>query len=161
MRHRLGFRFILSFALAINLVAAVPMVAAASVGRLNAKPLANLNPWNCQVAADNPHISTHVPGTAAAHGEVDCTSTPQNLELDIHLSSQWCFFFICNWTNRGNNSVYYSNWQRTWIGLDVGAICNNSNSTVWQLQASSTAWLTGGTQYKATISNTQTVACGP
>ena len=151
MTHRLGFRLVLSVALAAVLVATVvPMVAA------------YYNPWGCLVRADNPHLSGHYPGTVAAHGEVNCRSNPQNLELDIHVQSQSCFFFICSWTTRGNNSVYYNNWGRSWIALDVGANCNNSNSTAWRLEASSSAWLTGGTTYKATVDSPQiTIACGP
>ena len=155
------FQLFVGLLLTATLVGATPTaVAAASPAQKAIQPAVVIsNPWGCVVQANNPHLSGHYPGTAAASAQISCSDSVPNLELQVWLYYQWCFFFVCTWNQADFNGVYVQG--RNYVYLTAAANCNNSNSTPWQIVAAAKGWFDNGTtDYTATVSNTQTFQCG-
>ncbi len=131
-----------------------------------------LNPWGCTTTTDNPHLSTHFPGTVAAHGYHSCTgywgtnysipTWPDYQTLEVWLYYESCFLIFCGW-NQVDHWASGANYVATKLDWVVEANCNNSNSTRWRIYAAGSSYGFGGSSkqlYTSSSEKIATVGCG-
>lgn len=62
------------------------------------------NPWGCRGSTDNPHNSSHYPGTVNAVGRTQCDTGPPRLFSVIALQRWTCLAGFCWWSDVGAGS---------------------------------------------------------
>ena len=131
-----------------------------------------LNPWGCSTTTQNPHMSTHFPGTVAAVAIHQCTvywetnysipTYPDYQTLDATLYYESCFLIFCGW-NQVDHWSSGANYVATKLSRTLEANCNNSNSTRWRIYATGSSYGFSGSSMKLYTSAAETIAtvgCG-
>ena len=132
------------------------------------------NPWRCDSQAQDPHLSGHYPGTAAAVGIHRCLgyygsnssirTFPIYQTLETWLYYESCFFFICGY----NQADHWSSGEvgsavTITVSHTAAANCNNGNNTKWRLLVHGSSYGFNGSQnatYTSSVENVKTFACG-
>ena len=129
-------------------------------GKQSSVPSVSLggNPYSCTGRSDNPHLSTHVPGSVAAQGHTDCSVNLPYIHVDSTLYRQDCFLIFCSWTQVGYDE------QTLYGARSVRAIpsytCNGSSSHLYEIDSYHEIQDSAGNIYYAYTATQATIACG-
>lgn len=118
------------------------------------------NPYGCYGRSDQPHASSHVPGTVDALGWTICNYTLPYEYVSSTLYRQDCFFFVCWWTQVDHKSSSFVSWGK--VSVTVAHTCANSDAHLYEIVSHHEARGLDGILITADTANTTptSLSCG-
>lgn len=156
-RHRLIKRAALAAALMLTFAAPV-LAAGPNASALGSSAAIASNPYGCVSRSDNPHFSTHVPGTVDAQAHTVCFYVMPRLFVGGTLSRRDCLLFVCWWTQVDQRSSTVT-WSSS-VHVNPASTCSGTSSHDFLLQTYSEATGADGVTYTGSSQSRATLACG-